>query len=73
MESITPSQLVSLWSGEKKFVVINGKRFRCCVANNEYQFKYGDDVFSLPAGAFNQESEEFLPTLAKIVSLVFGL
>lgn len=62
---------MSVWTGEKKYININGKRFSSWQEQGMFCFKWGKEEIDLSIGIFNVQDKEFLSELCRIVSLIF--
>lgn len=71
MQALTPSDVVSLWAGSKKYININGKRFSTWQENGQLCFLWGNKEIDLPISIFNEGDKDFIPELCRIISLIF--
>ena len=71
MQPLLPNQLISLWDGEKKYIIINGKRFSSWQEQGMLCFKWGDTEIDLDFDIFWEQSPKFFEELCRIVSLIF--
>lgn len=72
MKALYTKELVSLWSGSKKFININGHRlFAWQEEDGLLFFRWDKKCFALKAEAFRTDAPCFIEEVCRIVSLIF--
>lgn len=71
MKPLLPKDLISVWTGEKKYINLNGKRFTSWQENGMLCFQWGKTEIDIKHSVFNVSDEDFLKELCRIVSLIF--
>lgn len=71
LQQLTPADIISVWTGEKKYININGKRFSSWQEKGQLCFLWGKNRVEIALSIFREGDCKYLTELCRIIGLIY--